>query len=45
MDKELQQIFTNIPFLIVIVDKEMRVLRLNPAMEALCGFKSEEARG
>lgn len=45
MDQELQQIFNNAPFTIVVVDKEMRVLRLNPAMEALVGFSSEEARG
>lgn len=45
MDKELQQIFTSAPFIITVVDREMRVLRLNPAMEALVGFKSEEARG
>lgn len=45
MDQELQQIFTSSPFIITVFDKEMRVLRLNPAMETLVGFKSEEARG
>ena len=42
---ELQQIFASAPFAICFVDKEMRVVRLNPAMETLVGFKSEEARG
>lgn len=45
MDKALQQIFTNIPFYISFVDKEMRVIHLNPAMEALMGIRIEEARG
>jgi two-component system sensor histidine kinase UhpB len=45
MNKELQLIFANAPFAISFVDKEMRVIRLNPAIEALVGMKSEEAKG
>ncbi|MBU0663308.1 MAG: response regulator [Proteobacteria bacterium] len=44
-EQEAQQIFASVHFAICFVDTEMRVIRLNPAMEALVGFKSEEARG
>lgn len=44
-EQETQQIFCSIPFAIAFVDMEMRVIRLNPAMEVLVGFKSEEIRG
>jgi two-component system sensor histidine kinase UhpB len=45
MDNELQHIFVNSPFAINFLDNEMRVLRINPAMESLVGFKSEMVRG
>ena len=45
MDNELQHIFVNSPFAINFLDNEMSVLRINPAMETLIGFKSEEIRG
>lgn len=41
----LETIFTNVPFVISFIDKEMRVIRLNPAMEALVRIKAEEAGG
>ncbi|OGQ85397.1 MAG: hypothetical protein A2512_00120 [Deltaproteobacteria bacterium RIFOXYD12_FULL_56_24] len=41
----LELIFTNAPFVICFVDKEMRIIQLNAALEALVGIKSEEARG
>jgi PAS domain S-box-containing protein len=44
-EQDLQQIFASAPFAMSFVDKDMRVIRLNPAMEALVGMKSEEARG
>lgn len=45
MSEELQQIFNCAPCAISYIDREMRVIRLNPLMEALVGLKSEEARG
>ena len=45
MNEELQQIFNCAPCAISYIDKEMRIIRLNPRMEALVGLKSEEARG
>lgn len=41
----LEAIFNNAPFAISYLDKEMRVIRLNPAMEELVGTLSEEAKG
>jgi len=41
----LEAIFNSAPFAISYIDKEMRVIRLNPVMEAMVGFKTEEARG
>lgn len=41
----LEAIFASVPFTISFIDKKMRVIRLNPAMEALVGIKTEEARG
>lgn len=41
----LKIIFTNIPFALSFIDKEMRVIRLNPAMETLVGIRTGEAEG
>jgi len=41
----LKAIFNNTPLAISFIDKEMRVIRLNPVMEALVGMKTEEALG
>lgn len=41
----LEAIFINAPFAISFIDTEMRVIRLNPVMEALVGIKTEEALG
>ncbi|MFH2122456.1 MAG: response regulator [Pseudomonadota bacterium] len=43
--QELLQICVNVPFAVCFIDKEMRVIRMNPVMEVLIGFKSEETRG
>jgi PAS domain S-box-containing protein len=41
----LEMIFNNAPFAISFIDKAMRVIRLNPIMEALVGLKTETVRG
>lgn len=43
--RELQLIFNNAPFTISYLDREMRVIRLNPAMEIQVGVSSEQAAG
>ncbi|MDO8948802.1 MAG: response regulator [Desulfocapsaceae bacterium] len=44
-EQEAQQIFASVPLAISFLDMEMRVIRLNPAMEALVGMTSEEVLG
>jgi PAS domain S-box-containing protein len=44
-EQELYQIFSSAPFAICFVDKEMRVIRVNAAMEVLFGFDSKKVRG
>jgi PAS domain S-box-containing protein len=41
----LEAIFTSVPFSIAFIDKEMRVIRLNPALEAVVGMTTEMTRG
>lgn len=41
----LEMISNNTPIVINFIDKEMRSIRLNPAMEAMMGMKSEEVLG
>ncbi|MFA7383679.1 MAG: PAS domain S-box protein [Desulfurivibrionaceae bacterium] len=43
--QNLELIFSNAPLVISFIDKEMRIIQLNPAMEALVGIRNEEARG
>lgn len=43
--QSLELIFTNVPFTLCLIDKEMRVVRMNPAMEALAGIRTEKALG
>ena len=43
--RELRQIIDNVPFLLSFLDTEMRVVRLNPAMEAVMGVRAGEVRG
>ncbi|OKY75969.1 MAG: hypothetical protein BM485_06445 [Desulfobulbaceae bacterium DB1] len=45
LQEELQRIFDSAPFFLASLDKDMRVLRLNRAMERLVGLDSETARG
>ncbi|WP_457574002.1 PAS domain-containing protein [Desulfolithobacter sp.] len=42
---ELENILNNAPFSISYLDKEMRVLRINPAMERLANISLRQARG
>lgn len=42
---DLEMIFTNAPFSISYLDREMRAIRINPLMEEWTGFKSEQAEG
>lgn len=44
-EQELYQIFSSAPFAICFVDKELRVIRANAAMEFLFGFELKKARG
>ncbi|MCX5874976.1 MAG: PAS domain S-box protein [Deltaproteobacteria bacterium] len=41
----LEMIFANAPFTITFIDREMRVIRLNSAMETLIGMKTEMVQG
>ena len=41
----LEAIFTNAPFAINFIDRDMRVIRMNAVMEELAGIRTEEARG
>lgn len=43
--RELRQIFESAPFCISFVDRQMRVMQLNSAMESLIGMTAAAARG
>jgi PAS domain S-box-containing protein len=42
---ENDTIIRNIPFLLSYIDTEMRVIKINPPMERIVGWKSEQVKG
>lgn len=43
--QELERIFNSAPFTISYLDQEMRIIRLNPAMEKFINMNTEEVKG